>query len=134
MNPSESKAAKLKELFAAVELPEIPDVDFRALTPEQIAQMLPPYGGIHATKAILVDRATGKGYGIASGWEADTVTHNGVDYRSGAVSPEVAERAGPDWERLGNHVEAVAAAFLRRTGIADATLHINGRNPCWGDS
>jgi hypothetical protein len=34
--------------------------------------------------------------------------------------------------RLGNHVEAVAAAFMRRMGIITATLHINGRNPCWG--
>jgi hypothetical protein len=134
MNPSESKAAKLKELFAAVELPEIPDVDFRTLTPEQIAQLLPPYGGAHPIKAILVDRATGKGYGIASGYEPNMIIHNGIQFISGALSLETAGQASENFKRLRNHAEAIAAAFMRKMHITDATAHINGRNPCWGEA
>ena len=47
MSQSEINAARLKELFHEVELAEIPEVDFRALTPEQIAQkQMRGFGGV----------------------------------------------------------------------------------------
>src|SRR5438552_949851 len=81
MTPSEREASRIRGLFQEVELPEILDVDFRTLTPEQIAQLLPPFGGEHPTKGILVDQGTGKGYGIASGIEPDKVTYNGIAFQ-----------------------------------------------------
>ena len=134
MNQSESNAAQLKELFSTVDLPEIPEIDFRTLTPEQIAQLLPPFGGEHPTKAILVDQETGKGYGIASGFKPGTIIINGIPFTSGSLTPETVNQAIDAFRRLGNHAEAVAAAFMRKMGIANATVHINARNPCWGNA
>jgi hypothetical protein len=129
---SGSRAARLAEIFKEVDLPEITGIDFGATSPEEVAMLLPSYGGKHPLKAILVDRKTGKAYGIASGWDAETVTYNGMEFKAGAVTPEMAVQAGASWEGLGHHVELVAAAFMRKEGITDAVVYINGRNPCWG--
>jgi hypothetical protein len=132
LNRSRAEAARLREIFSTVQLREISGVDGRSLSHEEIVQLLPPYGGEHPVKAILIDRQTGKAYGIASGWEAGTSNHHGVDFRSGAITSDMAAQAGPTWRALGNHVEPVGAAFMRKMGMTDGTLYINGRNPCWG--
>jgi len=131
-NPSEIEAARLKGIFKEVVLPEITGVDFSTMTPQEIAKLLPSYGGDHPIKAILLDKQTGKAYGAASGWDVDTMMHNGMPFQSGIISPEAAAEAGGSWQGLGNHVEPVAAAFMRKMGITDAEVYINGRNPCWG--
>jgi hypothetical protein len=124
--------ANLNELFRIVELPEITNVDFSIMNHVQIAKLLPAFGGQHPTKGIFVDTKTGRAFGIASGWDVDMVTHNGMSFQSGAISREIAIQAGEPWTTLGNHVEPVAAAFMRSHGIKDGLLYINGRNPCWG--
>jgi hypothetical protein len=126
------RAAQLAELFRDVDLPEITGVDFGKMSHLEIANLLPPYGGKHPMKAILIDRQTGKAYGIASGWEEETVMHNGMPFKAGAVSQEAASQAGNSWTVLGNHAEPVAAAFMRKMGIRDVIVYINARNPCWG--
>jgi hypothetical protein len=122
----------LKEIFKDVDLPEITGIDFSKMSHTEIAKRLPPYGGKHPMKAILIDKQTGKAYGIASGWSEETVLHNGLPLKSGAISQEAAAQAGAPWRTLGNHNEPVAAAFMRKTGIKEAVVYINGRNPCWG--
>ena len=104
----------LHDLFQSVELPEILGVDFSKMGHAEIAKLLPSFGGEHPAKAILIDKQTGKGYGIASGWDPDTIEHNGISFKSGAITPEVAAEAGCPWRILSNHVEPVAAAFMRR--------------------
>ncbi len=84
-------------------------------------------------KAILIDLATGRAYGIASGWEAEMIMHNGIPFKAGALSPEIAIQAGGPWTVRGNHAEPVAAAFMRQRGITEAVVYINARNPCWGN-
>jgi hypothetical protein len=124
---------RLQTLFQEVDLPEIQGIDIQAMSIQQIVQLLPAYGtGGRTMTAILLDRQTGRAYGIASGWESGTVTHNGISFRSGAISQGLAACAGADWQRLGFHMEPVAAAFMRRMGIADAVVVINGSNPCYG--
>jgi hypothetical protein len=129
---SAREAARLRELFKDVELPEIVGIDFSKMNHADIAALLPPFGGKHPTKAILIDRKTGKAYGIASGWEAQTLTHNGMPFRAGVISPEIAAQIGRPWTSLGNHAEPAAAAFMRRRAITDAVVYVNARNPCWG--
>ena len=129
-----SRRAELQALFQGVDLPEVTGLDLAAMTPAEIVSLLPAYGGKHPMKGILVDRQTGKAYGLASGFEPETVTHNGIAFKSGAISPEVAARAGRSWRLLGAHLEAVAAAFMRQRGVREAVVYINGRNPCWGSS
>jgi hypothetical protein len=51
---------------------------------------------------------------------------------AGAVTPEMAAQAAGMWNKLGNHAEPVAAAFMRKKEITDVVLYINVRNPCWG--
>lgn len=131
-DPNQGEAARLKVVFQEVDLPKIEGASVITLSHAEIVAMLPPYGGPHPMKGLLIDRATGQAYGIASGWEPAELTHNGMTFRAGAMSPETAARAGPNWAALGNHLEPVAAAFMRRLGIAEAVLYINGRNPCWG--
>jgi SCP1.201-like deaminase len=126
------KAARLKGLFKEIDLPEITGIDLSKMSHAEMAKLLPAYGGPHPIKAILIDKKTGKAYGIASGWEAETITENGRHYKAGAISPEVAVHAGKPWTELGNHVEPVAAAFMRKMGIKEGVVYINGRNPCWG--
>ncbi len=65
---SASHAAKLAEVFRDVDLPEIQGVDFSSMSHEDIAKLLPPYAGKHPMKAILIDKQTGRAYGIASGY------------------------------------------------------------------
>ncbi len=122
----------LARLFNTIELTVIEGIAVSEMRPKDIADLLPPFGGKHPTKAILIDNKTGKAYGIASGWDADTVAHEHLRFTSGAIRPEMAAQAGDSWVALGNHVEAIAAAFMRKAGIDDVTLVINGRNPCWG--
>jgi hypothetical protein len=117
-----------------VDLPEITGIDLSSLNHQEIVNLLPTYGGRHPTKAILLDKQTGKAYGIASGWEEDTIVYNSLTFKSGAITPDVAARAGRPWVQLGNHTEAVAAAFMRKQGIIQAIVYINGSNPCWGSS
>jgi hypothetical protein len=124
--------AMLDELFKYVDLPEIEGIDFGKRSHAEIALLLPAFGGEHPTKAILIDKKTGKANGIASGWDADIVIHEGMQFKAGAIGPEVSAQAGGAWATLGNHVEPVAAAFMRTKGIKEASLYINGRNPCWG--
>lgn len=127
-------AAKLKEIFDDVDLPEIKDIDFSKMSHAEIASLLPACGGKHPMKAILIDTKTGKAYGLASGWEAETVTHGAIEFKAGAVSPEAAAQAGGGWTALGNHVEAVSAAFMRKRESTDGRVYINGANPCWGNA
>ncbi len=129
---SAASAMDLKEIFKDVDLPEITGIDFSKMSHAEIAQLLPSYGGVHPLKGILIDKATGKAYGIASGWDVETLTHNGIPLKSGAISPEAAAQAGGSWTALGNHVEPVAAAFMRKMGSTEGVVYINGRNPCWG--
>ncbi len=127
-----AEAARLREVFKEVDLPEIEGVEFKTMSHADIANLLPPFGGNHPTKAILIDTKTGRAYGLASGWEAVTVNHNGIQFKSGAVTAGMAWEAAGSWKSLGNHTEAVAAAFMRKNGITDVLLYINARNPCWG--
>ncbi len=123
---------RLGRVFHEVDLPEIQGLNLQGLPHEDIARLLPSYDGEHPIKAFLLDRETGKVYGIASGWDPDTVTHNGMLFRCGAITPEAAAQAGEGWAHLGNHIEPVGAAFMRKMRITGADIYINGRNPCWG--
>jgi len=129
---SELRATRLKDLLADVDLPAITGIDCSTLSHPEIAALLPRFGGDHPMKGILIDKATGKAYGIASGWIANELSVNGITYKSGSLRPEVAAQAGRNWQELGFHVEPVAAAFMRKMSIADAAVYINGTNPCWG--
>lgn len=121
-----------ESLFNSITLPEITGVDFAKLSSVEIANLLPAFGGKHPVKAILLDKQSGRAYGIASGWDEESLVHNGIPFKAGAIGEEIARQAGDPWMMLGNHVEPVAAAFMRRIGITDAVLYINARNPCWG--
>ena len=124
MKPAELNGVRLQSLFQEVDLPEIKGINFSQMTHLEIIQLLPSYGGKHPMKGIL----------IASGAEAEIVTHNSMSFKSGALSPERAAQAGPNWQALGHHMEAVGAAFMRKKNITDAVLYINGRNPGWGNA
>jgi hypothetical protein len=108
--------------FSIHHLPKIEGIDFGSMNHLEIASLLPPYGGKHPMKAILVDQSSARGYGVASGWDAEDIVYHGVPYRAGALTPETAAQAGPSWRRPGNHLEAVASAFMRQAGIAQARI------------
>lgn len=132
LTPSQQEAARLKALFEDVSLLEITGVDLRGKTPQEIVRLLPEMRGDNPVRAILIDVGTGRAYGVRSGWLADPVEeHNGLLFRNGNIGPEVARPAGRVWESLGHHVEAQAAAFMRKVGIAEAVLCINAANPCY---
>jgi hypothetical protein len=61
-------------------------------------------------------------------------TVNGILFKSGTMTREVAQAAGGAWAQervpLGAHVEGQAAAFMRRMDITEAVLYINGSTPC----
>jgi hypothetical protein len=130
VHSSEQEAARLKELFQDVNPPEITNVDLGGKTFQEIFQLLPPYGGENPVFGILVTNE-GRAYGLRSGWALIRSEHNGILFQKGNVSQRVAKSAGVVWERLGFHVEAQAAAFMRKAEITEAVLYINANNPCY---
>jgi hypothetical protein len=127
-----SKAEILRHLFRDLDLPEVTGIDIRSMSPIVVAGLLPPNGGPHPMKGILLDKNSGKAYGIASGWIADTLSHNRIPFRAGAIPYDVAAQASEPWGSLGSHIKPVAAAFMRKHHILEAIVFINGTNPCWG--
>jgi hypothetical protein len=128
---SQQVAARLRDLFRDVNPPEITGIDLRGQIPQEIIQLLPKYGGKNPVYGILVDEATGRAYGLRSGWSLGASTFNGIPFQKGNISNQVAAAAGGPWKDLGNHVEAQAAAFMRKSGITEASLYINSGNPCY---
>jgi hypothetical protein len=138
---SQQRAARLKGLFKDVEPVEITNsIDLRGKSPQEIARMLPRFTAVqregeNAAFGILVDPKTGRAWSLRSGFSPDVVeTVNGIPFKSGTMSREVAEAAGGAWSQpglpLGAHIEGQGAAFMRRMDITDAIMHINGSTPC----
>ncbi len=138
---SRRRAARLKGLFGDIDPIEITgSVDLRGKSPQDIARMLPRFTTIrqeggNPAFGILVDPLTGRAWSLRSGFSPDVVeTIDGIPFRTGTMTREVAQAAGGAWAQqrvpLGAHVEGQAAAFMRRAGIAGAVLHINGSTPC----
>lgn len=131
-----AEAHRLWKLFSGVELPEITGIDFASMTHAQISKSLPAFSrGSHSVKAILIDRDTGRAFGIASGADlGDVQGSRGMSFGSGRVSASVGNEAGLGWRHLHTHAEAVAAAYMRKADIKNAYLYINAANPCWGSA
>jgi hypothetical protein len=140
---SQQRAAQLKAIFKGVEPIEITGtVDLRGKSPQEIPRLLPRFTAIQQAGGnpafgILVDPKTGRVWSLRSGFSPDVVeTVNGILFKSGTMTREVAQAAGGAWMQplnpLGAHVEGQAAAFMRKMDIADAILYINAGTPCYG--
>lgn len=138
---SQQRAARLKRLFQNVEPVEIiGSIDLHGKSPQEIARVLPRFTAIqeeggNPAFGILSDPKTGRAWSLRSGFSPESVERiKGIPFKSGTMTPEVAEAAGGVWSQsglpLGAHIEGQGAAFMRRMDITDAVMYINGGTPC----
>jgi hypothetical protein len=138
---SQERATRLKGLFKDVEPIEITGaIDLSGKTPQEIARLLPRFTtlqqvGVNPAFGILVDPKSGRAWALRSGFAPETVeTLNGLPFKSGTMTRDVAQAAGGAWgDRqvpLGAHLEGQGAAFMRKMDISEAALFINGSTPC----
>lgn len=141
MTTAAERSARLRDLFAAVDPLEVTElVDLAGRTAAEIAQLLPRFTtvqqeGTNPAFGLLVDPRSGRAWSLRSGFDPTSVeTFNGIPYRSGTMTRETAHGAGGPWAQervpLGAHVEGQAAAFMRKAGLLEAVLYINGSTPC----
>jgi hypothetical protein len=79
-----------------------------------------------------VDTKTRKAYGFQSGLNAGETAHAGIIYCRGTLSSVAIENTTMDFVTLEAHIEPQVCAFMRKHGIAEGSLYINGSTPCLG--
>jgi hypothetical protein len=135
MSPSEAETARLKGVFQGMHDPaEIQGVNFEGKTPGEIQKMMPAYDekAQNPMFGIFVDAKTGKAYGFQSGLNPGETTLGEITYRRGTLSSVEIENTSMDFVTLEAHIESQVSAFMRKYGIIEGNLFINGSTPCLG--
>jgi hypothetical protein len=140
---SKQRSDRLKRVFRDVDPIEITGiVDLQGKNPQEIARILPKFTTIqekggNPSFAILTDPKTGRAWSLRSGFSPEIVeTFNGMKFKTGIMTKDVAQTAGGSWAQrdnpLGAHVEGQAAAFMRKMEISEGVLYINSSTHCKG--
>lgn len=67
LGPSQTKETTLARIFQEVKPPEVEGIDLHGRSPQEIVNLLPPYGGKNPVHAILIDNRTGGAFAIRGG-------------------------------------------------------------------
>lgn len=128
MSPSEGAAVRLREEFQrAVDPPTVPALS--ADNPDEVLQLLPAYDQNAENPAFGILVIGGTAYALQSGINLARERHGEIGFQRGALRNVRVLETTPDFIRLEAHVEAQAAALMRKHGFRSARLFLNAA-PC----